>query len=370
MSVTVQVKLGGTTVPGDVVLADVALRSGRQRSDDGLNTATATVDFLTATPGGLVIAIAQTLQVLVNGTSRFIGKISEITMQETADGPIAYTVVAAGNIAQLERWTIPVPIVAETAAARAQRAITAAGFTATIQGGTTYNMGIFGKAGDAPASAADILSALMSDTGAVVADTGSGAILAQFPEARISGDKFTPDPHLTHVDVQFEMTDDLVNEAIIQYAGTTYTAQNTGSITAYGKHSISLTTGLADVGSATRRGGSIVSRLGIPAWQVGSVMTWDEAALAHGVGAIVSLSPLPVESPVAGSFVGVLEGWVGRYQPLGDGSQTLAGSWELYISDQRHAAEALIWSAANPAEKWNTVLPATQWGQVISNANL
>ena len=150
MSVTVQVKLGGATVPGDVVLADVALRSGRQRSDDGLNTATATVDFLTATPGGLVIAIAQTLQVLVNGTSRFIGKISEITMQETADGPIAYTVVAAGNIAQLERWTIPVPIVAETAAARAQRAITEAGFTATIQGGTTYNMGFLGKLGTPP----------------------------------------------------------------------------------------------------------------------------------------------------------------------------------------------------------------------------
>ena len=209
----------------------------------------------------------------------------------------------------------------------------------------------------------------MSDTGAVVQDGPAGQIIAQFPEARISGDVVTPDPTLTHVDVDFEMTDDLVNEATVTYnpaVPATYVASNAASITKYEKHSVELQTGLSDVGSATRRAGSIVARLAIPAWQVGKVQTWDEAMLAHGVGAVVTLSPLAPVSPIAGRWVGVLEGWTETYQPLGDGSQALVGSWVLSLSDQRHSAESLVWSAVNPAEKWNTVNPATRWQDALS----
>lgn len=373
MSVDVAVTLAGAPVSGDLVLADVAIRSGRQRMDDGISPASATLEFLTANPAGGGVEIAQPLQILVNTASRFVGRVSEITMGASLDGETAtYTVVAIGNMAQLERVTVAVPLVAETAAARASRVITAAGFVPTVQGGTTYNMAAYGKAGDPPATAASVLGDLMSDTGAVIADLGSGGILAQFPEARISADRFTPDPRLTHVDVDFEMTDDLVNDVALQYAGVTQTAQNTASIAKYGKHSISMSTGLADAGSATRRGGSIVSRLGVPAWQVGNVETWDERFLvgAHEPGAVVSLSPLGVMAPMDGSWVGVLEGWIEHYRPLNDGSNRLGGSFELMISDQRHAAEALTWGQANPAEKWSTVLPATRWQDVISNANL
>ena len=92
--------------------------------------------------------------------------------------------------------------------------------------------------------------------------------------------------------------------------------------------------------------------------------------LAHSVGSVVTLTPLPANSPVTGVWVGVLEGWIETYQPMGDGSGTLVGGWELALSDQRHSAESLVWSAANPAEKWNTVNPATRWQDALSNANL
>ena len=212
-----QVKLAGTALPGDAVLADVVVRSGRERADDGLEPSTATVELLTAKPGGIPVEIADKLEVFVNGAARFTGTVGEITMTEA--GPdLVYTVIATGNIAKLERVLITTfPIPAETAAARASRLITAAGFTATVQGGGTYNMAAFGKLGDQPATVASVLDALMSDTGLVVQDGPAGSIIAQFPEARISGDTVTPDPHLTHVEINFEMTDDLVNDISVTY---------------------------------------------------------------------------------------------------------------------------------------------------------
>lgn len=372
MSVTVSVKLGGVTLPGTNTVADIAIRSGRARTDDGLNPATATVEFLTISPGGVTAEIGTALQILVNGSSRFIGKVSEITRSTSTSGAeTTFTVVAAGNIAQLERVMMTLPLPAETAAARATRAIqTAAGFTISLAGGTAYNMAAFGKAGDAPASAADVLSALMVDTGAVVNDLGDGKILAQFPEGRISGDRFTPRADLTHSEISFEMTDDIYNEAVIEYAGVVSTSTNATSVTKYGKRSIGIQTGLADIGSAAKRGGSLVARLGVPVWRVNSALTWDEATLVHGIGAVVTLAPLPAGSPVVGNYVGVLEGWTDHYRPIGDGSNLLGGSWELALADQRQAAEALIWSQANPAEKWNTTNVATKWQDCLSNANL
>ena len=370
----VSVKLNGTLVSGDVVVADLAVRSGRQRADDGLMPASATIELRSPTPLGMPLLISDRLQILVDAAPRFTGRIAEVTKSGDSDDPMqsSYTVVGIGAIAQLSRRLVTMPRAAETAAQRATAVFAAVGLTATITGGTTYNLAALGVAGDPPAPADQILSSIMNDTGAVIADQGDGSVLVQFPESRISGDTWTPDPTKTELELAWEMSDDLVNEIRVQWGvGTTgeVVASNAASITQHDRHSVRLQTGLGDSGSATRRANSAVARLAQPAWQMGRVESWDATFLAHKVGAVVTLAPLPPSAPMeAGSWTGVLEGWVEHYEPANTGQ--LIGRYELALSDRNHSAETLVWLSANPAEKWNTVNAATSWQEVVSNADL
>lgn len=368
----VVVKIKGATVDPAHVLADVRIRSGRSRADDGLSAASATIEVVTPDPAGAGVGIADPVDVLVDGHARFAGRVVEITRAATDDPTsTSFTIVAVGAIARLSRVQIPLPLAAQTAAARIGAVLTAAGVTALIQGGTSYQLAAYGVAGDDPVGADEIIGAIITDTGVVVADLGDGRILCQFLDSRISDDHWTPDPALTYVDLQWEMTDDLVNDVAVEWpGGAAATASSPGSIATYGKHAITLQTGLGSLAAASQRASSIVARQAIPAWQIGAVETWDETMMAHGIGAVVTIAPLGASAPVTGgTWEGVLEGWEEQYGPDADG--VIAGTWKLALSDRAHSSETVTWANVSPPTlQWDQVNPATSWQEASSNSDL
>jgi hypothetical protein len=263
-----------------------------------------------------------------------------------------------------------VPIAAETAAARAARCVAAAGLTAVVEGGANLNLSAYGVAGDPPAAADQVLGQVITDTGCVVQDQGDGRILVQFSDSRLSDDRWTPDPNVTASELAFAQGDDVVNDVRVAYTGGAAVAQDTGSIAKYDRHSLSLQTQLADVGSAQNRASNIVGRLAYPAWAVEAITTWDAAFLQHTIGALVDVTPLPAGSPVEDPWTGVLEGWAETYQPATDGTQRVIGVFTLAIGDRAHSAESIHWGGVTPSLIWNGVDPQTAWFEAISNAAL
>jgi hypothetical protein len=363
------VLVNGTPVPGDVVVADVTIRSGRARADDGLEPASSTLELLTPAPGGVPVSIGDDLQITVNGSPRFSGRVAELTVSTLDTGETAYTLVGIGAIARLARITIPLPMAAGTAADRAAALFTAAGLPYRIQGGSTLQLAAYGQPLDPPTTADQVAGAMITDTGCVIADQGDGAILVQFLDSRLGGNVYTPDPVQTHVDLAWEMTDDLVNDAAVAWTGGTQLASDSASIAKYDRHSVQLGTGLADASSATRRSQSIVARLAYPAWALGDVTTWDAAVLGVPIGAIVHLVDLPPSSPVGSSWSGVLEGWVDGYAPNVEG--IIIGTFDLAIGDLQHSAETLTWIGIDPQSlPWQSVNPDTSWAEAITNEDL
>jgi hypothetical protein len=371
---SVQILIRGVPVDPAIVLADVTIRSGRTRADDGLEASSATVELQTA---GLVsVQISDPVQVKVNGAARFTGRVCEITRSAVQDDPSAslYTLIGIGPIARLARLLVAMPIPAQTAAARAGAVLDAAGIPYSVQGGATVQMDSYGKAGDAPSAAEDVIGSLMSDTGCIVQDRGDGGILVQFLDSRLGGSTFAPDPAETHVDLAWEQTDDLVNDAVISYGGNTAAAGSTSSndpssITTYDRHSINLSTHLGDASSATRRAQSLVARLAYPAWRLGDVQTWDDAVLGYQVGSLVRVGPLPASAPVASPWTGVLEGWVETYQPSSSGG--LIGSWDLSLGDPKHSSELLSWAGVEPQSmRWVDVNTSVRWIDATTNEDL
>jgi hypothetical protein len=367
------VSLNGTPISAALVVADVAIRSGRTRSDDGLSASSATVELLTPDPAGVAVSIADTLAVAVDGNARFQGRISEITRATGLEDPASsrYTLIGVGPIARLPRVQIPMPLAAASGRVRMQSVFDAAGIPVVIEGGDSYQLAALGVAGDPPSAADQIVGAIMSDTGCVVADLGDGSVLAQFLDSRLSEDVWSPDPALTHVELAWEQTDDLVNDITVEWpGGAPATNSSQGSIAQFERHAATLNTGLGRLADATHRAASIVSRLAFPAWQIGAVDTWDQTIMAHRIGAVVTLAPLPASSPISGgAWSGVLEGWSEQYGPDADGN--LAGTWTLALSDRAHSSEALTWANVSPQTlTWAQVLPATSWSEAISNGDL
>lgn len=370
---SVVVSLNGAAIAPELVIADVAIRSGRTRSDDGLSASSATVELLTPDPAGVAVSIADTLGVVVDGNARFEGRISEITRATGLEDPNSsrYTLIAVGPIARLPRVQIAMPLAAGSARARMLAVFQAAGIPVVVEGGDAYQLAALGVAGDPPSGADQVVGAIMNDTGCVVADLGDGSVLAQFLDSRLSEDVWRPDPALTHVELAWEQTDDLVNDITVEWpGGAAVASSSSGSIAQYERHAATLNTGLGTLGAAQQRAASIIARLAYPAWQIGAVETWDQTVMAHRIGAIVTLAPLPASSPVtAGAWSGVLEGWTEQYGP--DASGQLAGTWTLAISDRAHSAESVAWANVSPpALKWNQVNPNTSWSEAVSNGDL
>jgi hypothetical protein len=101
----------------------------------------------------------------------------------------------------------------------------------------------------------------------VVADQGDGSVLAQFLDSR--GDDVWIPTELTHADLSWEQTDDLVNDVTVEWpGGAPANATSPGSITEYDRHATAYRPGSAR--SPTRSTGLARSsvRLAYPAWAI------------------------------------------------------------------------------------------------------
>jgi hypothetical protein len=371
----IAVLVDDVAIPQDLIVADVTIRSGRSRQDDGLEPATAVIELLDAQPGQVSVGIAQVLRITVDpgtgATPRFTGRITEITRTPIQGGTgSSWSIVAAGNISRLARFLLDLPIPQESAPARAQRVIEAVGFTAVVQGGDGLTLAAYGVDGDPPASADRILGDLITDTGASVADLGDGSILCQFGDGRLSEDRWTPDPAITNADLAFAQSDDVINDCRVAWAGGLVVATSPGSISRYDYRGISLATNLADLGSATTRATSIIGRLAYPAWAIDALSTFDRGFFDHAIGAVVTIDQLPPGAPVESPWSGVLEGWSEHYQPSTDGSDRLLGVFVIALGDTQHSAETVHWGGVTPTLTWAGVDPATAWYEAVSNAAL
>ena len=369
----VVVAVAGATLPPETVVADVTIRSGRSRFDDGLEPATCTLQIMTA-DAATDLVIGDALTITVDGAPRFTGRIAEVTRAATSGTQATtFTVVGAGGIARMGRILVELPLPAGSAKTRCETVLTAAGYVPDTYGGEEYGLAAYGEVGDAPQSLAAVLGAIMTDTGVVIADNPDGTIMCQFPDSRLSQDRFTPAPEATHVDLEWVQTDDLINACTVVWdADPPALATNDSSIARFDRHELQVTTTLADSGSATRRASSVVARLALPVYECGDVETWDPAVLAHTIGALVTLAPLPSSAPVpGGTWTGVLEGWQDHYSPATDGSGALAATWDLAISDPRKSSEVLVWLGVDPDTlQWSQVYPTTAWDEAISNGDL
>ena len=368
----VEVRIRGTLIPADHVIADVVIRSGRTRADDGLSASSATIEIVTPDPAGAAVNIADVLEITIDGHPRFHGRISEITRAASSHPTdTSFTIVAVGPIARLPRVQIALPLPATNARARISSVLAAAGIPAVLEGGDAYALAAYGVAGDPPVGADEVIGAIITDTGVVVADLGDGSILCQFLDSRTSSDEWTPDPEMTYVDVQWEQTDELVNDIAVEWpGGAAATASSPGSITTYDRHAVTLNTGLGSLAAAQQRASSIIARLALPTWQCGAVETWDAGFFDHGIGAVVTIAPLTSQAPVpGGSWEGVLEGWEEQYGPSAAGE--IVGTWILSVSDRAHSAETVSWANVSPPTlKWNQVNPGCSWQEATSNSDL
>ena len=367
----VSLTIGGVAVDPALVVCDLTIRSGRTRQDDGLNAASATIELAEADPSSITLGMEDVLQITVDAQPRFTGRITEITRTPIPmSGGSTWTIVGTGEIARLSRFMLALPLPAESAAARADRVLTAIGFPHTITGGLGYVIGPYGVAGDPPATADAILGSLITDTGVVIQDVGDGSILVQFGDGRLSEDRWTPDPVVTSTDLAFAQSDDVVNDIVVAWIGGNVPANSPSSIAIYDRRSVSLGTSLNDAASAQTRAASIIGRLAFPAWGIDSLTTWDREFLDHMVGAIVDVGPLPPGSPVESPYQGVMEGWVEHYQPSTDGSSRVLGSFLIALGDLQHSAETIHWGGVTPTLHWAGVDPTTAWNEAISNAAL
>ena len=369
-SYAVAVSIAGVAVDPSLVVADLTIRSGRTRADDGIEPASCTVELVETAPDAITLSMEDVLQITIDGAPRFTGRITEITRTPAGLAGSSWTLVATGDLARLSRFLLALPLPAETAQARAERVLSALGFSHTLLGGAGYQIAAYGVAGDAPAAADQILSSLVTDTGAIFQDNGDGSILVQFMDARLSEDRWTPAPELTSVELSFAQNDDVVNDLRVSWTGGIVSASSTGSIAQFDKRSVSLDTALNDAPSANQRAASIIGRLSFPAWGIDSLTTWDRDFFNHGIGAIVDVGPLPAGSPVESPWQGVMEGWVEHYQPSTDGSGRVLGSFLVSLGDLQHSAETVHWGGVTPTLHWAGVDPATSWQEAISNAAL
>jgi hypothetical protein len=249
--------------------------------------------------------------------------------------------------------------------------LTAAGIPATVAGGN-YALAAYGLVGDPPAGADEVLSQLMTDTGAIVADVGDGSILVQFPDGRSTALRWTPDAAATSDDLSWTQTDELVNDVAVEYVGGVATASSGPSIAQYGLHSSRITTQLASSAPAIRRASGIAARLSTPAWAIAGLETWDNAFLTQVVGTIVRVTPLPASAPMAsdGEYDGALEGWTETYLPARDVIGAVDGTYQLALGDLQTSGLTIVWANVTAATTWANTNPATAWDEAILQSDL
>lgn len=163
----------------------------------------------------------------------------------------------------------------------------------------------------------------------------------------------------------------IVNDIEVEYdGGNIYQADDSSSITEFGRRAYKLTTELALAADATDRANQILTAQAQPLWNLGQITVLvDELntgqrddLLALMNGARVIINGLPAGSPYT-QFQGIVEGWSETYIP---GQHLLT----LSLSDPRASYQVATWGEVDAALEWGQVNATLEFYNVINPDDL
>lgn len=351
----------------DVALADVfasvTIRHGRTSPDDGPLASTATLtlvdvarEFVTA------FRVGDPLDVLLaDDEPRFRGRITDASLGESG-----LSIIAVSSLSWLSRRPVGASDWPEEAwSDRIMRAFKEAGaltrwmdMDGTWDGATgtwehpvdpdalTLQIGdddpiLAARPADETTLGAYLVELAQYEP-AAIANLPNGSILVQALTYR----RTLAEHELAAADVawapEFSQTDDVRNDATVEYVGGSVTVTDADSISRFEDRPTTLRTELVDLASATRRASVTVARESQPDWIVGAadLLTLDDTI---GIGTPVRIPSLPTWAP-ADSYLGMVEGWEDHVEPsTGEG---LDWTMALALSAPRRSSYGLSWDHA------------------------
>jgi hypothetical protein len=370
------VTIDGAAIALADVFASVTIRHGRG-SDDGPLGSTATLSLVNVTRE-LVAAfrVGDTLDVLLAADEpRFRGRITDAAL---SDGALA--IVAVSSLSWLSRRKVgAVDYPAEAWSARITRVFKEAGAltrwmdlsgtwdeqTGSWSDPVTPAPFVLEVGSSDPELAAraasettlgQYLGELVTYEPAAIANLPNGSVLVQALAAR----QAFAEHELAAADVayapEFGQTDEVTNEATVEYDAGSVTAVDSDSILRFEERPKDVRTELATLDAATYRAELAISRGSSPDWVVGlaELLTLDTAI---GVGSPIRIPELPAWAP-ADSYLGMVEGWTDQVEANADGA--LEWAMALALSAPRISGYGLAWDLVTAGLTWDEA-GAARW---------
>ena len=354
------VEVDGVALDLADVLASVTIRHGVATFGDGPTSSTATLTLRGAdvrTPSA-----GQAFRLETVAGTRFVGQLSDVAVGW--DGLEARTVLtASGNLAGISRRKVGAgDWPAESWGARVARVFGEADWPADLLVIETLAGGFQVAARPGEESTVNAQLGALAVTGpAIICDLPDGSILAQEIDARNAlGGAVAVDypadlpPGAVGYAPEWYQALDVVNVAEVCYGADALNmvvSRNTASVARYGERTTRVESTYETPADAAARGLQIVTRQGVPRWQITTCAVLG--LVTPRIGASVRISELPAGSPMGAHWAPVVEGWV-------DTIEGAAWTTALVLSDPAASGLTLEWDETG-ALTWFELDPAAQW---------
>lgn len=393
------------TIDGSpVTLADVensiTITHGRGDISNSGQPSTCRLAILLDTTDPIPATIGSTLTVEAHSTPRFTGTVTAVTV--THDGShVGYvtrcSIDAVGYLDRLDRLvTGTADFLEETFEDRATGILAATGLTYAVSNddGTI----LIAETAEA-VTVREYLQKLCVTVGATMCDLPDGTILLETytrREANYTGGAWAdatgtwadntqtwgsgrsalelPSDAVEWEPVWMLRQDTIVNDVTVAYGSNdpkdTVTDTDAASVTAYGKRSAYLDTGIKNLADATARAAAILTAQALPHWNIDRLtvlvddldVTTRDAVLALESGDRVIINNLPQAAP-EGLYFGVVEGWTETHTPIGH-------RITLNLSDPRFSYAMVPWSDVSGSLTWGTANVNVTWSDAVLASDL
>lgn len=361
------VKIDGTPLNLDGVLADVVIRHGRSGYADEASPSTCQVTLLGVSHAftrpfklgaSLVIEASDGSTV----APAFTGKFTDATL----DGD-RLTAIAVGVLRTFSGYTIGAgDYPAEPWSARVTRAFTDAGLAGLLelQAGS-FDPLLRARPAD-PISLAGYLSELAASVSTAIADRPNGNVLVQAVSARTLAARVALDPSEVAYVPEWSMRLPGANVVTIAYGApeATIVRSDPTSVALYGPIAGDLKTELAGSAEAEAAARNRLAHDAYSHWTIPGLELL--VGRRYSIGTPLTLSGLPGSAPFE-PWTPILEGWTDHV--VSDGEE-LDWSMELALSDPLLSGLTLPWNAVPAALTWQTINQTVAWVDALTLSDL
>lgn len=400
MTAITAITLDGSPVTLADVENSITITHGRGDITSSGQASTCRLAILLDSSDAIPATIGSTLAVEAHSTPRFTGTVTgvSITHEGSTVGYVTRcTIDAVGYLDRLDRLvTATADFVEETFETRATAILAATGLTYAVSNddGTI----LLAEPAD-PVTVREYLQKLCVTVGATMCDLPDGTILLETytrRESNYTGGSWgqadgtwadngqtwgssrialeLPADAIEWEPVWSLRQDTIVNDVTVAYGANdpkdTVTDSDTASITAYGKRSAYLDTGIKNLADASARAAAVLTAQALPHWNIDRItvlvdeldITTRAEVLALESGDRVILNNLPQAAP-DGLYFGVVEGWTETHSPLGH-------RLTLNLSDPRFSYAMAAWADVSGALTWGTTNPSVTWSDAVLASDL